>query len=103
MFHEFGRNDEPRGAKFREVETAGRDVIVVQAKWGRLGMYLMGQAFYSPQLMMKFNPRTITSVALCEYHDAVMVPLIESYPNMKVVIFPGTGSSGQPMGPRADV
>ncbi len=45
--------------------------------------------------MMKFNPRTITSVALCEYHDAVMVPLFESYPNMKVVIYPRVGAAGQ--------
>lgn len=81
------RDDEPRRVKFREVEIAGRDIIVVQAKRGRLGMYLMGQAFFSPQLMMKFNPRTITSITLCKLHDLVMVPLFESYASLKVIIY----------------
>jgi hypothetical protein len=34
-----------------EVSLAGRDVIVIQTKASRLGMYLMGQAFFSAQLI----------------------------------------------------
>ncbi len=40
------RDDESRRARYRDIEIAGRDIIVVQAKRGRLGMYLMGQAFF---------------------------------------------------------
>ncbi len=51
-------------------------------------MYLMGQAFFSAQLIEKFNPRSILSVALCTQDDKVLRPLFEQYPGMKVVIYP---------------
>lgn len=71
-----------------DIDLADKDIIVVQAKDRRLGMTLMGQAFFSAQLMMKFKPRTIQSVALCREYDTVLGPMFESYPNMKVVICP---------------
>src|SRR5947208_16901900 len=57
-----------RGGDFRiarqsEVCLEGEDIIVVQAKFRRLGMYLMGQAFFSAQLMQRFRPRSVESVA----------------------------------------
>ena len=51
-------------------------------------MYLMGQAFFSAQLIHRFNPRSVVSVALCSQDDSVLRPLIEQYPNMKVIICP---------------
>ena len=71
-----------------EVSLAGRDVIVIQTKASRLGMYLMGQAFFSAQLLQRFKPRSVVSVALCSRDDAVLRPLFEQYPNMQVVICP---------------
>jgi hypothetical protein len=71
-----------------EVSLAGKDIIVVQTKASRLGMYLMGQAFFSAQLLQRCKPRSIVSVALCSQDDDVLRPLFEQYPNMQVVVCP---------------
>ena len=71
-----------------EVSLKGKDIIVVQTKASRLGMYLMGQAFFSAQLLQRFQPRSVVSVALCSEDDAVLRPLFEQYPNMHVVVCP---------------
>jgi len=70
------------------VSLTGRDIIVVQTKAMRLGMYLMGQALFSARLMERFGPRSIESVALCSRDDAELRPLFETHPNMRVVIAP---------------
>lgn len=84
----------PRGdfriARPHEVQIEGQDVIVVQTKGRRLGMTLMGQTFFSAQLMLRFRPRSITGVALCLNDDEHLRPVFESYPNMKVVVCPPT-------------
>ncbi len=65
----------------------GKDIIAVQTKANRLGMYLMGQTFFSEKLLKKFyKPKSILSVALCTKDDAILRPLLEKYSNMKVVI-----------------
>lgn len=71
-----------------EIELKDRDIIVVQTKTGRLGMYLMGQALFSAQLMLRFQPRSILSVALCHQNDSILGPMFEAIPNMRVVICP---------------
>ena len=63
-----------------------KDIICVQAKYGRLGIYLMGQTFFSEQLMRELDPKSIISVALCTKDDGALRPLLQQYPNMKVVI-----------------
>jgi hypothetical protein len=73
-------------ARSGEVNLAGKDIIIVQTKAGRLGMYLMGQAFFSAELMKRFKPASILSVALCLKDDSVLRPIFESYPNMKVEV-----------------
>ena len=83
------RDGEFRIAKQSEVSVEGKDIVVIQTKAGRLGMYLMGQAFFSAQLIKPFKPRSVTSVALCSRDDTVLRPLFEQYPNMKVVVCPG--------------
>lgn len=84
------RDGEFRIAKQSEVSIEGKDIIVIQTKAGRLGMYLMGQAFFSAQLIKPFKPLSVTSVALCGMDDSVLRPLFERYPNMKVVVCPET-------------
>jgi hypothetical protein len=82
------RDGEFRIAQQSEASLEGKDVIVIQTKASRLGMYLMGQAFFSAQLIHQFNPRSVVSVALCSQDDSVLRPLFEQYPNMKVIICP---------------
>src|SRR5438477_12263047 len=58
------KGGECRIVRQSEIDIKGKDVVIVQAKAGRLGMYLMGQAFFSAQLLKRFEPRSIESVAL---------------------------------------
>jgi hypothetical protein len=82
-----------KGGEFRivrqaEISIEGQDVVVVQTKNERLGMYLMGQAFFSAQLMQRFRPRSVEAVALVAQDDDVLRPLFEQYPGMRVVVCP---------------
>jgi len=77
-----------RAAPGTRLDVAGRDVIVVQAKNSRLGMYLMGQTLFSAQLVKKLGPRSIQSVALCALSDAMLQPMLEAYEGCKVVVCP---------------
>jgi hypothetical protein len=79
---------EYRIARQSEVSIEGQDVIVVQTKAHRLGMYLLGQAFFSAQLLQRFRPHSVVSVALCSADDSVLCPLFEQYPDMHVVVYP---------------
>ncbi len=79
---------EHRIARTREVSVAGKNVIVVQAKARRLGMYLMGQVVFSARLLERLGARSVLSVALVRYDDSVMRELLEAIPDMKVVICP---------------
>ena len=79
-------NGDNKILKWNEVSLKGKDIICVQAKEGRLGMYLMGQTFFSEQLLKKFEPNSIISVAICTEDDSVLRPLLEQFPNMKVVV-----------------
>jgi hypothetical protein len=75
-----------RKAHWREVSIAGQDVIVVQAKASRLGMYLMGQAVFSAELIKRLNPASVRSVALCIADDSELRPLLLKFPNIEVVV-----------------
>lgn len=80
-----------RQAHWREVSIDGEDVIAVQAKAHRLGMYLMGQALFSAELLRsRFRPRSIRSVILCSADDSVLRPLLARYPEVEIVVVPGT-------------
>lgn len=81
-------NGEVRIAQKSEVAIEDRDIVVVQTKASRLGMYLMGQAFFSAQLMLRYKPRSVVSVALCSQDDSELHPLFEQYANMRVVVCP---------------
>lgn len=80
---------ERRIASWRErLSPEGHDVIVVQAKAHRLGMYLMGQAVFSGILVRRFNPRSVKVVALCTQDDSVLRPLLDAHPEVNVVVMP---------------
>ena len=55
-----------------------KDVIIVQTKSGRLGMYLLGQAYFSRFLLEKYKPKSISCVAICGKYDDVMGELAKS-------------------------
>jgi hypothetical protein len=68
------------------VSLAGHDLIVVQTKARRLGMYLLGQALFSRLLIEdRFAPRSVRTVALCAADDAVLRPLAERF-GIEVVV-----------------
>lgn len=69
-----------------EVDVKGQDVVVVQTKANRLGMYLLGQAFFSARLIESFSPRSIRTVAICIKGDAVLEPIARKY-GVEVVIY----------------
>lgn len=77
-----------RIADWRDVSVKGRDVVVVQTKANRLGMYLLGQALFSAELVKPLEPRSVRSVALCAVDDSVLRPLAERYGIEVVVLRP---------------
>jgi hypothetical protein len=79
---------ERRIAYAHEVELGDKEVVVVQAKATRLGMYLMGQTVFSMELVKPFGPRSIRSVALCASDDIVLRPLLEAHAGCRVVVCP---------------
>jgi hypothetical protein len=80
--------DLPRNvAHWREVSLTGQHVIVIQAKASRLGMYLMGQAIFSAELVRtRFAPATVRSVILCSKDDNVLRQYLAPYPEVEVVV-----------------
>lgn len=64
----------------------GHDLIVVQTKADRLGMYLLRQALFSRVLIEdRFAPKSVRTVALCAIDDAVLRPIAERY-GIEVVV-----------------
>ena len=68
-----------------EYDISGKDVIVVQTKSGRLGMYLLGQAYFSKLLIKQHKPKTIRVVAICGKSDLAMEALAHQE-NIEVVV-----------------
>lgn len=64
----------------------GKDVIAIQTKRGRIGMYLLGQAYFSKYLLELHKPRSVRAVAICCKNDAVMSKLAEEHGVEIVVI-----------------
>jgi hypothetical protein len=58
----------------------------VQGKTNRLGMYLLGQAFFSRELVRtRSKPKSVRTVALCTADDAVLRPIAEGF-DIEVVV-----------------
>lgn len=73
-------------SKVRNVDITDKDVIVVQTKASRLGMYLLGQALFSRHLIQELGPRNVKTVAVCTKGDAALEPLAKKY-DVKVVVY----------------
>ena len=68
------------------VSLDGHDIVVVQTNALRLGMYLLGQAFFSRELIKdRFAPRSIRTIALCARDDAILHPIAERF-GVEVVV-----------------
>ncbi len=79
--------EKKRIANTPHYDLQGKDIIVIQTKATRLGMSLMGQAFFSRELIKRFNPNSIRVVAICKQSDLEMEKLCSEH-NIKVVVIP---------------
>src|SRR5262249_36629933 len=81
--------DESHGrARLEEYDKlAGRNVIVVQTKAKRMGMYLMGQALFSARLVIAQGAKSVRSILLCTAADSVLLPLLKPFPEVEVWIY----------------
>jgi len=75
-----------RKVKASDAKIAGRRIVVVQAKASRLGMYLLGQALFSRDLMAEFKPKSIETVAICTKGDARLEQLALQH-GIRVVVY----------------
>jgi hypothetical protein len=75
-----------RIAKAAEVSLEGEEVIVVQAKAARLGLSLLGQTYFSAQLVKRLRPASVRAVTLCREDDSGLRPLLERHPGMQVFV-----------------
>lgn len=64
----------------------GKDIILIQTKHNRIGMSLLGQAFFSQFLIAKHKPKSIKNVAICSEYDEVMGQLAKDYEVEVIVI-----------------
>ena len=69
-------------------DITGKDVVVIQSKNKRLGMYLMGQALFSRELILAKGAKSVRSVAVCRKDDKVMRPMLEVHPGLEVSFCP---------------
>ena len=65
----------------------GRDVIAIQTKANRLGMYLLGQAFFTRELLKQLKPRSIKTVAICGKPDEILEPIATEF-EIEVIVIP---------------
>ena len=81
--------DEPhRRASFTDYPTLkDRNVIVVQTKAARMGMYLMGQALFSARLALARGAKSARSILLCTAPDSVLLPLLKDFPEVEVWVY----------------
>ncbi len=79
--------DEPNAIhKGNTYDISNKDVIVIQTKKGRIGMYLLGQAYFSRHLIARLNPRSIKCVAICSKTDSIMEEIAKQHEVEIVVI-----------------
>ena len=69
-------------------DIAEKDVVVIQSKNKRLGMYLMGQTLFSRDLILSKGAKSVRSVAVCRKDDKVMRPLLLAHKNIEVHLCP---------------
>lgn len=72
-----------RGAR---VPIEGQRVEVIQSKSSRLGMNVLGQAFFSRELAKRLSPEAISTVAVCLADDSVLGPIAREF-GVKVWVY----------------
>jgi hypothetical protein len=78
-------DEPPRRASFKDYPTLkDHNVIVVQTKASRMGMYLMGQALFSARLTLRCGAKSVRSILLCTAPDSVLLPLLKDFPEVEV-------------------
>ena len=65
----------------------GKEVIVIQAKAQRIGMHLLGQAYFSKLIIERLNPKSVKSVAICGRDDEIMQELSKTH-GIEIVVIP---------------
>lgn len=80
----------PRGQ--RKVKLKNKDVIVVQTKGtslaGRVGMNLLGQAYFSAKLLKEFHGvRSVHAVAICTKRDEALERIVQDIPDMEIIVY----------------
>lgn len=80
--------DEPhQRASFKDYpDLTSRNVVVVQTKATRLGMYAMGQGVFSKELVKKLGAKSVRSIILVTKSDAALLPLLEGHESIEVWI-----------------
>ncbi len=71
-------------------DITGKDVVVIQSKNNRLGMYLMGQALFSRQLILAKGAKSVRSVAVCRKDDKVLRPMLLKNEGIEVHFCPAS-------------
>ncbi len=78
--------NEPTESKpYLRYDIKDKDVICIQTKNSRLGMYVMGQAFFSRELLGLHSPKSIKTVILVPKNDSVLIEFCKKY-DIDVVI-----------------
>jgi len=72
---------------WQSADLKGKDIIVIQTKASRLGMYILGQGILSARLMQRFEPASIRSVVICNKGDSILEPIAKDF-GIDVVIYP---------------
>jgi len=78
-----------KGRKEDRAKVKGKEVIVIQSKAKRLGMYLIGQTIVSRELMKALGAKVVLSVAVHRKDDQVMRKVLESFRKCQAVVYPG--------------
>jgi hypothetical protein len=65
-------------------------------------MSLLGRAVFSAELMKRFNPKSIRSVALCKKGDSELEAALMAFPGVEVVVVTSDEIASTPSLPQTD-
>lgn len=81
------RGEENRIQTGGTYDLAGKDIIVIQIEREHRGMQFLGEAFSSREAIIRYQPRSIKTVAICSRHDEELYRLCEEF-NIEMVVMP---------------
>lgn len=86
IIHENKSGDRKGMKKDREL-VKGKEVIVIQSKAKRLGMYLIGQTIVSRELLKSLGADVVLSVAVCKKDDPKMRAVLERFKKCEAQVY----------------